>query len=290
MASPTSSGEDSMTLNIRPMHLADLQQAISWAAQEGWNPGLEDGASFFATDPQGFFVGELNGEAISSISAVAYDRTFGFIGFYIVRPEFRGQGFGWQTWQQGLKYLANRNIGLDGVLAQQDNYRQSGFSLAYRNIRFQGTFPSLETPQTDLTNLQQVPFSDLVAFDARFFPVSRPTFLQAWIGQPGSIGLAKLEDGRLAGYGVIRPCQTGWKIGPLFALEGAIAEELLRALVPHARGELCFVDVPEPNGAALQLAQTYHMSPMFETARMYTQQPPECFLQGIFGVTTFELG
>jgi len=39
---------------------------------------------------------------------------------------------------QELKYLEGRNIGLDGVVSQQDNYKKSGFKLAYRNIRHEG--------------------------------------------------------------------------------------------------------------------------------------------------------
>jgi GNAT superfamily N-acetyltransferase len=279
-----------MNFVIRQMQLSDLERSISWAAQEGWNPGLHDAASFWAADPNGFFVGELSGEPISCISAVAYGETFGFIGFYIVRPEFRGQGYGWQTWQQGMKYLGDRLIGLDGVVAQQDNYRKSGFSLAYRNIRYQGMFPQLQGEPHDLVRVSDVAIDDLIAFDAQFFPVPRSTFLKAWIAQPESIGFVKLQEDRILGYGVVRPCQTGWKIGPLFALDEAIADELFRGLVAQTNGEICFLDVPEPNSAALKLAKTYQMSPMFETARMYTGEPPKCLLDGIFGVTTFELG
>ncbi len=54
-------------------------------------------------------------------------------------------------------------------------------------------------------------------------------------------------------------------------------------------GEI-FLDVPEPNAAALSLAQDLGLTPVFETARMYTGRAPDIALDKIFGVTTFELG
>lgn len=43
-----------------------------------------------------------------------------------------------RIWQHGMRYLGDRNVGLDGVVPQQANDRKSGFRLAYRNIRYQG--------------------------------------------------------------------------------------------------------------------------------------------------------
>jgi hypothetical protein len=97
-----------------------------WAAAEGWNPGLYDAACFYETDPDGFFLGELDGEPIACLSCVAYDDSFGFVGHYIVRPEFRGLGHGIQVWRAGMARLGTRNVGFDGVLAQVGNYGRSG--------------------------------------------------------------------------------------------------------------------------------------------------------------------
>ena len=116
---------------IRPMRREELDIAVDWAALEGWNPGLGDAEAFYAADPGGFWIGLLDGEPIASISAVAYDDAFAFVGFYIVLPEFRGRGFGLAIWQQALARVQGRNIGLDGVPAQQANHERSGFSLAY---------------------------------------------------------------------------------------------------------------------------------------------------------------
>ena len=125
-------------LTIETMSRDDLALAVDWAAAEGWNPGLNDAAPFHETDPAGFLMARVDGQPVGCISVVAYDDAFGFLGFYIVRPEFRGRGFGWALWQAGIARLGERTIGLDGVVAQQDNYRKSGFVLAHRNVRYEG--------------------------------------------------------------------------------------------------------------------------------------------------------
>jgi len=125
-------------LEIRSMTADDLARAIEWAAAEGWNPGLGDREAFMAADPRGFLMSFLGGRPVSCISAVAYGGAFGFIGFYICVPEFRGRGHGLAIWYAGLARLGERTIGLDGVVAQRDNYRKSGFVLAHCNVRYGG--------------------------------------------------------------------------------------------------------------------------------------------------------
>jgi ribosomal protein S18 acetylase RimI-like enzyme len=273
---------------VRPMQPSEVELAIQWAAQEGWNPGLHDAACFHAADPGGFFIGTLRGEPVGSISAVRYDEHYGFIGLYIVRPEFRGKGFGYRIWQHAMAYLAGRNVGLDGVVAQQDNYRKSGFQLAHRNIRFQGV--AQPTQSIPMTNLAELPFEQLASYDQQCFPASRNRFLSAWIAQPDSVALAAVRDGRIDGYGVLRQCRNGHKVGPLFAGNAGTAEALLNALLARCAGETVALDVPESNAAAIALAQRYGMASVFETARMYTKAAPAIPLARTFGVTTFELG
>ena len=119
-----------MECTIRPMRRDEVEIALGFAALEGWNPGLHDAACFHAADPGGFLLAECRGQAVGCISAVSYGADFGFIGLYIVAPAWRGQGIGRRLWAAGLARLAGRTIGLDGVPAQQDNYRRSGFEPA----------------------------------------------------------------------------------------------------------------------------------------------------------------
>lgn len=283
-----------MNLVIRNLHADEMPLALDWAAQEGWNPGLTDALPFHAADPEGFLVGHMDDQPVALVSAVRYGATFGFVGFYIVHPDWRGQGHGRAIWLHAMQRLSGRNIALDGVLTQQDNYRRSGFVLAWRNIRYAGTTQggSLVHPtDCELCNLLTQPFEELQDYDRAFFPADRSAFLAQWISQPGSHAYALRRNERLVAYGVIRPCRNGYKIGPLFADAADYARLLLDILQACVSpGQPVFLDVPEPNQAAVLIAEGYGMTPVFETARMYTGPVPDVALRRTFGITSFELG
>jgi len=269
----------------------EVDIAIDWAAAEGWNPGFYDANCFYAADPNGFLIGLLGDEPIATISVVRYGDSFAFLGFYIVKPEYRGQGYGIQIWNAGLARLTGRNMGLDGVVAQQDNYKKSGFTLAYRNIRYQGTGGGYFSTALEIVQLSTLSFDEICAYDKPFFPDNRAKFLKRWIDQPRSTALGIMQNRALAGYGVMRVCRSGYKIGPLFADSAVVAERLFLALKAHApENAPLFLDTPEVNPAAVDLAKRHNMTPVFETARMYMGKSPDLPLNRLFGVTTFELG
>ncbi|MHC2332616.1 GNAT family N-acetyltransferase [Bradyrhizobium sp. USDA 4454] len=277
-------------LSIRHMQPDEIALAIDWAAAEGWNPGLADAACFAAEDPQGFFIGELDGKPAAVISCVNYGAQFSFLGCYIVRPDLRGRGHGLKIWNAAIAHARPRVIGLDGVVAQQANYRKSGFTLAYANVRYGGSIAAPSAPSGNIVALTDLPMALVEADEATVFPAPRPAFLRAWINTPGHVGRALMRDGALAGWGVIRPCRSGRKIGPLVADDRAAAEAILSALLASAGGGEVFLDVPAVNRDAVALAQHLGLSPVFETARMYTGAIPPLRIDRVFGVTTFELG
>jgi GNAT superfamily N-acetyltransferase len=276
---------------IREMARHELDLTISWANSEGWNPGIHDAETFYATDSNGFFVGILEGKPVASISAVAYDASFGFLGFYIVQPQLRGRGLGTEIWNAAIKHLDDRNIGLDGVLEQQKLYERKGFRLCYKSVRHQGVGKGHQRRADGIKYLSEVPIEDLLAYDDRYFPVPRHVFVKSWIKQPGVVAIGALNSGGLEGYGVLRQCHQGYKIGPLFADDENTAESLFCSLCDHAPGGApVFLDTPEPNSAAQDLARRHRMHPVFETVRMYNKRDPRLPVEGIFGVTSFELG
>lgn len=281
---------------IRPVEADIFRTAMDWAAAEGWNPGLDDLPAFHASDPQGFLMAFAGERPIASISVVRYGESFGFLGFYIVHPEHRGQGAGMAIWQAGMAHLEARTVGLDGVVDQQENYRKSGFVLAGRNVRFAGP-PPAPLPRQNGINTRPAGPSDIAAitaYDRPFFPGDRAGFVRQWIApdRPARrICHVAEEDGSLQGYGVIRVCREGYKIGPLFAETKQAAEALFSSLCRNAsRDGPVILDVPDDNLMAVSLAEDLGLKPAFETARMYRGPAPDLPLFRIFGITSFELG
>ena len=281
-----------MDCTIRTMRRDEIAIAIEFAALEGWNPGLHDAACFHAADPGGFLVAERLGQAVGCIAAVSYAGRFGFIGLYIVAPAWRRQGIGRRLWAEGMARLAGHVVGLDGVPAQQDSYRRSGFRLAWQNARFAGVAQrAARTEPAQIVPLSEVDFVSLCADDRRIFPAPREAFLRCWTAMPDATGLAWLEQGRVAGWGLVRRCREGHKIGPLVADHPPVASALYAALCERVpAGDTVYLDVPMPNADALALAQAHGLHSVFETARTYAGPAPACELQRVYGITTFELG
>ncbi|MEU0433880.1 GNAT family N-acetyltransferase [Streptomyces sp. NPDC006290] len=284
----TSPGPDGLV--VSQATLDDWKVVGGWAADEGWNPGLADSASFFAQDPGGFFLGRVDGEPVSAISVVNYGADYAFLGFYLVRPDLRGNGYGVATWEAALAHAGDRTVGLDGVVAQQDNYRKSGFELAYRTVRFTGVAPVGQEP-SGVRSAERADRTAITAYDGACYPADRPVFLDSWLAAPGHRTFVRhADDGHLSGYAVIRPARDSLRIGPLFADTADDAGALFAALAVDAGGRALAIDVPETNTAAVALVEKLGLTPSFETARMYTG-PVRAFAGArVHGVTSLELG
>jgi len=275
---------------IRKAMPREIPVFTEWAGKEGWNPGIHDAECHYEVDPEGWFVAVLNDEIVGTIALTNYDDSFSFGGFFIIKEEFRHKGDGWELWTATKDHAGDRNLGIDGVYEMQEHYsKHSNFRFAYRNIRWEGTASG--SMQEDLTDARDLPFKEIADYDSLHFPVRRDTFLKKWLNMHDSTTLAYTgPDGRIAGYGVIRKCLKGHKIGPLFAETPAIAEKILEGLTFTVRSETFYLDTPEINQKAIDIAKARGMTEVFGTARMYTKEFPDLPLENIFGVTSFELG
>ena len=304
--------EDLLKPEFRPLLRVELDGVIGWAAQEGWNPGLHDAEAFYAADPEAFWGMEINGELVGAGAIASYGGgQQGFMGLFIVRPEWRGRGLGRKLWYFRRDRLVARlqpgaPISMDGVFAMQPFYASGGFVFTHRNLRMEGVGCLAAERDPHLVDLVlEVPFDEVVDYDERLFGSRRPDFLKAWILPEGGAALGFVDDdqpgeGKLCGYAVLRPCRAGFKMGPLFADTPAIAEALFVGLSERAEGEPLYLDTPENNAEALALAGRHGMKEVFGCARMVygagDQGEAASSLAwpvpwaSIYGITSFEMG
>lgn len=286
----SSASRISPNVTITQMTKAEFQTAVDWANTEGWIPGVHDIDSFYDTDPTGFYAARAGGEIVGTFSVVKYSNDYAFAGFFIVRPDWRGTGVGLAIQHYIDTRYAGFNVGIDGVLAMQEKYSRAGYKLAYGNERYAGIASAGES-ESQCRKVSSGDFEGIVEFDSKCFPTERRNFLKLWLTQKDATALlAKDEDGKLQGYGVVRKCFRGNRVGPLFAETPEAAKQLFDSLAASVAGEEIFIDVPTVNPSAMQLVLAMGMKPAFTTARMYTKQAPNLPLTKIYGVTSLGLG
>jgi GNAT superfamily N-acetyltransferase len=281
-------------LQFEKLNYNGVKTLVTWAFEEGWNPGPNDAEAFYQTDPDGFYGFHYEDELIAGGSIVSYDGLFGFMGFFIVKPEYRSQGIGRKLWYLRRDTLLSRleenaAIGMDGVVDMQPFYQEGGFEIAFRDVRYEKKGTAF-TVDSNISSIEKADFEAIVEYDTQCFGFPRPQFLQPWLNLPENKTFKYVENEQLKGFAIARKAATGYKICPLFADNASIAEALYKACLNAVEGASLFLDIPMSNEAAKALVATYEASYIFECARMYYGKPPNVALDKIFGITTFELG
>ncbi len=267
----------------------ELQIVLNWAAEEGWNPGLDDAAPFFAADREGFFVKVIDDVPVAAISVVNHDPDFAFLGLYLCKPAFRGQGHGIALWRAGIAHAGTRCIGLDGVPEQQANYARSGFVKSDSTVRYEGYIERKDCPEARVATEVDLPF--LVSWDQKASGVQRRSFSMAWMTNTETRKTVVLARGsQIEGFATYRRCLSGAKIGPFHASSETDAMMLLASNPFSDRQGPMIVDVQMTNPALAMLLEKHGFVEGFETARMFAGVPPTQETSVYQAIATMELG
>jgi len=102
--------------SIRLISINEIPEVTNWARLEGFSPGMDDISIYRNTDKQGVWLSCLDNIPIGSIACIKYNSSYGFIGLFIVKKEFRNNGYGVRLWKHALEYLKNVDcIGLEAA-------------------------------------------------------------------------------------------------------------------------------------------------------------------------------
>lgn len=267
---------------------------IKWADEEGWNPGPYDAEVYWLTDPDGFYGFFNKDEIIAGGSIISYNGEFGFMGFFIVKQEYRSNGIGKKLWYLRRDTLIKRlidgaSIGMDGVVDMQPFYNRGGFEIAFRDLRYEGIGKEYSIDK-NISSIERSDYDKVLEYDKICFGFNRPQFMINWMQMPEVKTFKYVKDDELKGFAILRKANKGYKICPLFADSPEIAEELFKACSSAAKDDYFYLDIPIINEAARDLVKKYKMEYVFECARMYYGTLPDVPVNKVFGITTFELG
>ena len=291
-------------LEIRKLADKDISTVTDWAREEGFAPGIGDISIYKHTDRQGLWIGVLNGELVGCISAVRYNSNYAFIGLFIVKKKYRGNGYGMQLWKKALSHLENVPcIGLEAALSLEHDYIKWGFkssSITTRWIINNSSDSNIEDRSNKQNNNFRLVTADLIPdkivqkYDESKEATPRPHFLSDWLHHPaGKVLILLNHNDHCVGFGRIRPCLlqsgTGWRIGPLIADDKLLAEILIEALITRHPGKI-LIDSPGLNSSAEKLFKKIGFNRDSTTIRMYKGTQPSIKLNDVYGLASLELG
>lgn len=272
--------------------LDDWEHVTSWGNAESWNIGPRDAECFFKIDPDGFFIGKVDGRPVSAVSLVNYSDRFAVWGHYLVAPGERGKGYGLGVCKTASRHSGDRVTAGDGMPEQVDNYAKDGSKPAYRTVHYLGRVPEGIQPDPGISPLENQHIDKIVHLDSTAFPALRPTFLNAWLTAEGHhTFVSQAKDGDVDGYIVIRPAVSGYRIGPLVATGPAIAQSLLHTAVSGLRpGTTVSVFAPDVQQATPGLLREIGLQEHFHVVRMHRGQPPLHDPRRMYAIGSLELG
>jgi len=285
-------------ITIRQMQEDELGMVMGWADEEGWNPGKYDYKAYYAIDKKGFLLLLLDNRPVGAISLVRYSHSFAFIGLFIVRPEFRKQGYGKQLWDVAMNRLAkSTSIGLYAVPQQVDRYKNSGFQNGHKNNRWNMAASFSKDMHYLMINQKNIvkPYKKLVDYDKSLWGSSRKRFFDLLLMQTHVHAFVRFNElsGNVNGYGVIRPCSKGYRIGPLYADSLESAKELTESLLSKIPCESQVIfDIPTKNYFSNLFAEYFVLERIedIDTQAMFKGEIHNQNEDKCYGVCSLEIG
>jgi hypothetical protein len=286
-------------LNMRQMNDEDFKTVRNWCVKENWNLGSYDSSIYLYTDPGAHFIFFDNETPVGSISLTKHDDSLFTVGPFIVNAEYRGKGHGRTIWSMAMRRMTrypNASILLYSVIDQVNLYQSYGFKPQYKNIRWNlsgGTQHVHQTVQCE--PLTPEILYEIIKYDRKIFAASREKILCASQNYSDIKGFFVKVDNQIKGYGLIRPCISGLRIGPLFADNLEIAKCILAALLERAGSESVIIDMPEVNdtGRDLMLIFNANRDEIFDTVVMLKGgffSENELDMRKNYGIFSLEIG
>ena len=298
--------------------LEDLKFAFDIANDENWGLAHGDAECFFTADPQGFFIGELDGKKICSTTLIRYPRNRVCVGgLTITDPAYRKMGYAKKLMESTLtlRSIPNNYYNLQtDVIVELLPYLTLGIRYYLGWLNYCTIIPALQaldalrqinpvrSTNVVLTSTTDVECEDLCVYEEQVMNLYRKEFLMKWTTLPGRQGWVAMDTGgSVRGFAVsrqiIKPDDV-YKIAPLYADSPDIACRLLQRIAEQVvcanKDAKLYLDVPSDNSHAVQLTKN-HLGGrvVWELRRIYCKKAverPPIAVDKVYGLTSQTVG
>lgn len=208
---------------VRPVRVEDVHPIWRLCQGEGWDTTLADIEDFFACPAWGM-TAVSGDEVVGTATAFIYP-PLAFIGNVIVAPGFRGRGLGTMLVSALVSDLRRRGVYgavLEARPGLESFYRHLGFRSFDRTVRYALELPArlsrvAECPPPGMDGsviaTDQGMVREICRFDVHSFGTDRSCLLQR-LQRRAVLTLARLSEGRVQGYLMVRPAACGFRLGP----------------------------------------------------------------------------
>jgi len=255
-------------MEIRGFTLDDIPFALEQTSREGWFTCAAAFESYLEHDPEGSFIGWIDGERAGMVTTTRYT-TSAWIGNLIVPPRLRSRGIGRRLMEHGLRHLQSagvRTIRLDADPPGLALYRSLGFVDECESLRFRRKGPE-RSPVHGVEPLAPAQVKEVLAFDARRFGDDRTRLLEMLYLRGKEAWVAWQSDG-VSGYVLTEETGLGLRIAPCVATDAEIAGRLLQAVLNGVGEQMVTLGILEGNRPGRELVEKLGFRPMPSCRRM----------------------
>lgn len=284
-------------LAIRSFTIGDIDFAHNMTEIEEWNNTRKDIERMFKLNPSGCFVAEVKGKRVGHVFSVRYGE-LGWIGFLIVRAEYRVKGVGTSLLRKAIGHLLScgaETVKLEAVPEIASIYRKLGFVDEYDSLRFLGKTRKLASATSSNTKLLEGSMlKEAAKFDAGYFGADRSEVLTRLYNDYTKLCLVSCIESRIVGYIMCRKAENGYRAGPWVCTpEDSHAPRELLAKCTEILGQNAelYVGVPAANKVAVEIMQEFGFEQYSKSIRMRFGKKLETDnINGVFAIGGPEKG
>lgn len=283
--------------SIRPFKDGDIDFAYKLDVIEQWNHTRNDIKRMLSFEPSGCFIAEMSGKPVGHVFSISYGR-LGWIGFLIVKAEYRRRGIGTLLMKRAMDYLLSRRantIKLEAVPIIANLYRKLGFVDEFDSLRFisaGGKITCMSSHGVKLLKKRET--IQLAEFDAEYFGANRIRVLNGLYQDNPQLCFVSRNGSKIVGYAMCYEAESGHRIGPWVCNpeNPQVARELLiKCMEKIGCYEKLYVGVPAMNEAAVKILQDFDFKQYSKSIRMYLGEKLETErADGVFAIGGPEKG